>query len=125
MEERKRRRTPYDEIAQLYDQARPGYPEALFDDVVSLSGIVPGGRILEIGCGTGKATVPLARRGYRILGIELGANLAAVAQRNLAGYPEAEVRIGAFEEWPVEGEAFDLVIAATAFHWLDPAIAYQ
>ena len=59
-EERRRLRATYDEAALLYDQARPGYPEALFDDMVSLSGIPPGGRILEIGCGTGQATVPLA-----------------------------------------------------------------
>ena len=78
-EERRRVRATYDEVALLYDQARPGYPEALFDDVVSLSGIPPGGRILEIGCGTGQATVPLAQRGYPILCIELGENLAALA----------------------------------------------
>jgi SAM-dependent methyltransferase len=68
--------------------------------------------------------VPLARRGYRILCIELGENMAAVARRNLEGYPQAEVRTGAFEEWPLQEGAFDLTISATAFHWLDPAIAY-
>ena len=83
----------------LYDEVRPGYPEELFDDVVSLSGIPAGGRILEIGCGTGQATVPFARRGYRILCVELGENLAAVARRNLEAYPQAEVHVGPFEEW--------------------------
>ena len=73
----------------LYDEVRPGYPEELFDDVVSLSGIPAGGRILEIGCGTGQATVPFARRGYRILCVELGENLAAVARRNLEAIPAA------------------------------------
>jgi SAM-dependent methyltransferase len=122
--EREQLRTTFDEVAHLYDQARPGYPEALFEDVVSLSGIPPHGRILEIGCGTGQATLPLARRGYRILAVELGANLAAVARRNLAAYPEVEVHTGAFEAWPLEAGAFDLAIAATAFHWIDPAIGY-
>ncbi|MGH3146129.1 MAG: class I SAM-dependent methyltransferase, partial [Rubrobacter sp.] len=87
---------------------RPGYPEDLFDDVVSLSGIAPGGRILEIGCGTGQATIPFARRGYRILSVELGENLAAVARRNLAAYPRAEVRTADFEELPLKAGAFDL-----------------
>lgn len=117
-------RATFDRAALLYDEARPGYPEALFDDVISLSSIPPDGRILEIGCGTGQATLPFARRGYRIHCIELGANLAAVARHKLAAYPRAEVHTGAFEEWPVEDGAFDLAIAATAFHWLDPAIAY-
>src|SRR5919107_431176 len=87
-------RTTFDDAALLYDEVRPGYPEALFDDVISLSGIAPEGSILEIGCGTGQATAPLARRGYRILCVELGENLAAIARRNLADYPLAEVRTG-------------------------------
>ena len=113
-DQRNRLRTTFDEAASLYDEVRPGYPEDLFDDVVSLSGIRPEGRILEIGCGTGQATVPFARRGYRILCVELGENMTAVAHRKLGGYPRTEVRTG----------AFDLAISATAFHWLDPAIAY-
>ena len=121
----KRLRTTFNEVALLYDQARPGYPEELFNDVVSLSGIPPHGRILEIGCGTGQATVPFARRGYRILCVELGEHLAAVARHNLTDYPDTEVYVGAFETWPIEEEAFDLVIAATAFHWIDPAVGYQ
>ncbi len=56
--------------------------------------------------------------------IEIGENLATVARRNLAGYPGVEVRVGAFEEYPVAEEAFDLVVSATAFHWLDPAAAF-
>jgi len=117
-------RTTFDEAASLYDDVRPGYPGDLFDDVISLSGIPSGGRILEIGCGTGQATLPFARRGYRILCIELGENMAAVARRNLEGYPHAEVRTGAFEESSLQEGSFDLAISATAFHWLDPAIAY-
>ncbi len=57
-EDRNRLRATFDGAALLYDEVRPGYPEELFDDVVSLSGIQPGGRVLEIGCGTGRATVP-------------------------------------------------------------------
>jgi SAM-dependent methyltransferase len=121
---RNRLRATFDDVAQLYDQARPGYPEALYDDVIALSGIPPGGRILEIGCGTGQATLPLARRGYGILAVEMGAHLAAVARAKLAPYPRVAVHTGAFEEWPLEADAFDLAIAATAFHWIDPAVAF-
>ncbi len=124
-DERLHLRTTFDGDALLYDEVRPGYPEALFDDVASLSGIASGGRILEIGCGTGQATVPFARRGYRILCVELGENLAAVARRNVAGYPRAEVQTADFEEWPLEAGTFDLAVSATAFHWLDPGVAYR
>jgi SAM-dependent methyltransferase len=41
--------------------------ENVFDDVISPSGIPKNGRMLEIGCGTGQATVPFPRRGYRVL----------------------------------------------------------
>jgi ubiquinone/menaquinone biosynthesis C-methylase UbiE len=61
-EARDRLRTTFDEAASLNDEVRPGYPEDLFDDVISLSGIPAGGRIMEIGCGTGQATVPVAKR---------------------------------------------------------------
>ncbi|CAN5223445.1 class I SAM-dependent methyltransferase [soil metagenome] len=118
-------RSTFNRDALLYDEARPGYPEELFDDIVALSDIPDGGRILELGCGTGIATVPFARRGYRIRCVELGEQLAAVARKNLAPYPDAEVYVGAFEDWPVEEAAFDLAFAATAFHWIEPALGYR
>ena len=124
-EERNRLRATFDQVAPLYDEARPTYPEELFEDVVSLSGVPPAGRILEIGCGTGQATAPLALRGYRILCVELGENLAAAARRKLAAYPHVEVVTGAFEDWPAEQNAFDLAVSAEAFHWLDQRSAYR
>src|SRR5258708_4832991 len=124
-QDRTQLRTTFDQDALLYDQARPGYPEALFDDIVTLSGIPPHGRVLEIGCGTGQATLPMASRGYHMLCLELGANLATLARRNLAGYPLVSIQTGAFEAWRLEEEAFDLALSATAFHWIDPAISYQ
>ncbi len=122
--DREQFRTTFDEVALLYDEARPGYPEQLFDDVISLSSIPPCGSILEIGCGTGRATVPFARHGYRISCVELGANLAGVARHNLAAFPDVDIDVGAFETWPAEHEAFDLVVAATAWHWFDPAVGF-
>jgi len=75
--------------------------------------------VLEIGCGTGRATVPLARRGPSVTCVELGENLARVARRNLAELPLAEVHVGPFESWPLPPEPFDLVLAATSWHWID------
>jgi SAM-dependent methyltransferase len=119
---REQLRTTFDQAAELYDRARPGYPAALFEDLTALAGLRPGARVLEIGCGTGQATLPLAERGYTITAVELGAGLAAVARRKLADFPSVEVITADFEQWPLPSEPFDLVLAATAFHWLDPAI---
>jgi SAM-dependent methyltransferase len=121
--ERRRLRKTFNEDADLYDRARPGYPPRLFDDLAAPpAGIGAGSRVLEIGCGTGQATVPLAERGCRITAVELGAGMAAVARRNLARYQTVEVVTAAFEEWPLPPEPFDAVVAATAFHWIDPAV---
>ena len=120
--ERERLRQTFDEAAELYDRARPGYPLALFSDLAELADLVPGSRVLEIGCGTGQATLPLAERGYAIVAVELGSGLAAVARRRLAACPAVTVVVSAFEDWPLPAQRFDAVVSATAFHWLDPAI---
>ncbi len=117
-------RDSYDEVALLYHEARPGYPEELIDDVVAFSGIGEGGRILEVGCGTGKATLPFARRGYRMTCIEPGEKLAEIASAECAAFPDVEVKLARFEDWLLEQEAFDLLIAAQAFHWVDPETGY-
>jgi SAM-dependent methyltransferase len=118
-------RTTFDQDASLYDRVRPGYPSALFEDIIKFSEIPGDGTILEIGCGTAQATLPFAERGYAIHCIELGANLAAIAERKLSAYPKVHVSVGSFEEVPLDESTFDLVISATAFHWIDPKVGYQ
>lgn len=119
---RGRLRETFNEDAELYDRARPGYPAALFVDLAALADFGPGCRVLEIGCGTGQATLPLAERGGEIICVELGASMAAVAKRKLARFPAVQVVNSAFEDWPLPPEPFDVVFAATAFHWLDSTV---
>jgi SAM-dependent methyltransferase len=115
-------RATFDTVANLYDEVRPGYPDVIVDAVVDRSRLPAGGRILEIGCGTGQITRPLARRGYAMLALELGPALAALAAEHLRPYPLVRVLPVAFEEWSIERGAFDLVLSAQAFHWIDPAL---
>jgi SAM-dependent methyltransferase len=116
-------RDTFNNAAASYQRARPEYPEALFDDLVALAGLRPNDRLLEIGCATGKATMPLARRGFRITAIELGAELAAVARENCAPYPGVEIVNAPFESWTAP-EPFALVYAATAWHWIDKDVRF-
>jgi SAM-dependent methyltransferase len=111
--------------AALYDRARPVYPEQLFDDLLDMAGIPKGGRVLEIGPGTGQATLPLARRGCSVLGIELSPQMARRCRANCREFPEVEVKTMAFEDWPVEPAAFDLVVSASAFHWVRPGVGFS
>lgn len=115
-------RATFDMAASFYDEVRPGYPDVVIDAMVGLSGLPADGRILEIGCGTGQITRPLARRGYAILALELGPALAALAAEHLRPYPQVQIMPVAFEDWSVERRAFDLVLSAQAFHWIDPAL---
>ena len=110
----------FDGAAESYAAARPSYPQALFESV--LAGLPADGRILEIGAGSGQASVALASRGHQVLCLEPGGRLAAAAVRALASRPRARVVPTTFEAWPLERAAFDLVFAAQAFHWIDPAV---
>ncbi|MEU3741028.1 class I SAM-dependent methyltransferase [Streptomyces sp. NPDC032198] len=112
----------FDGDAELYDRVRPRYPDGLVEALVRQADLGPGSSVLEIAPGTGQLTVPLARTGSALTAVELGPALAAVARRNLAPYPRAHVEVGEFETWPLPEEPYDLVVCATAFHWLDPAV---
>ena len=124
-EDRKRLRETFNGAAGNYDRVRPDYPRELFDDLIATAGLAAGDHLLEVGCGTGKATMPLARRGFRITGLEPGPDLAAVARRNLAGL-DVDVGGERFEDWrPRPGDQPALVFAATDWHWIDPPVRYR
>jgi len=123
-DDRHRRRLTFDTVAEQYERARPPNPQQLFDDLVRLGGLVPGKRVFEIGCGTGRATLPLAERGLELVCVELGERLAAVARAKLQRFP-VEVVVGAFESWEPPSAPFDAVVCFEAFHWLDPDVRFE
>jgi SAM-dependent methyltransferase len=119
--DRERLRATFGSVAEQYDRARPGYPAAVFDDLAELAGLRPGARVVEVGPGTGKATVALVRRGYAVTGVELSGDLAAVARRDAPG---AEIVVAEFETWEPAVAGFDAVVATAAYHWIDPEHRY-
>ncbi len=118
------KRASFNGVAELYDRARNHYPEQLFDELFNRAQLAPGARVLEIGPGTGLATQQIAKRGCQVVGVELGNAMAEVARRKLADFPAVTIEVAAFEEWHPPVESFDLVMAATAWHWLDPDLRY-
>ncbi len=108
-----------DEVAALYHAVRPRYPAELFHQILTLPGIGPGARVLEIGMGTGIVTAELLEAGFGVTGIEPDAALVKVARRHLRHHSHLQVIESRFEDWENPGQPFDLVFAATAFHWFD------
>jgi SAM-dependent methyltransferase len=112
--------SPFDRIPEVYDRIRPQYPPALYDELFTRLPEAP--EVLEIGPGTGQATIELLSRGARVTAVELGPNMAAFLRRKFEGNPALSVINAGFESADLPRARFDLVLSATAFHWLDPAV---
>lgn len=118
-------RTTFNNEAELYDLVRPNYPEDLFDSVVKIAQLQDTSKLLEIGPGTGQATESFAKRGYKIIAIELGSALANIAKKNLAEYNNVKIITGTFEDTEFPPNSFDLIYAATAYHWIKPKVKFN
>lgn len=118
------RRQSFDSSADAYDRARPSYPEEVIDWIVENTGITVDDALLEIGPGTGQATMRFAERGFAVRCVELGEKLAARLREKTQAYRVA-VDVAPFEAWEApDGLHPRMIYCATAFHWLDPAVAY-
>jgi SAM-dependent methyltransferase len=114
----------FNEVPDLYDRVRPTYSDELVADLVAITGMGSSSSVLEVGCGTGQATRSLAALGCSVTAVEPGAGLAALARQLLAAFSNVEVENAAFEEWNDAGRRFDVLVAASSWHWVDPAIGW-
>jgi ubiquinone/menaquinone biosynthesis C-methylase UbiE len=110
----------FDGVAGLYDATRRGYPAEIVNTIVSTAAVGPGATVLEIGCGTGQFTRQLAGRTLDMTAIDIGEAMVAAARRNVAD-PGVRFQVCSFEDFTGSG-LFDLIVSATAFHWIDPAV---
>jgi SAM-dependent methyltransferase len=108
----------FDRIGSDYE-ARPGYPPWVFDLLGERCGLQPGAAILEIGAGTGQATLPMLDHGARVTAVEPGPALARRLGERTAGR-DIKLIVAAFEDVELPEAGFDLAVSATAFHWIDP-----
>jgi trans-aconitate methyltransferase len=118
-------RFTFDQLANVYSRARPDYPDALVDDIVSYAGLKRNDRIFEVGCGTGQATKSFAKRGFPILATDPGSEMLRGARESLAGFGNVEFLETTFEAWPTERAAFQLIIAAQSWHWVSPEVRFS
>jgi SAM-dependent methyltransferase len=113
----------FDEVAEAYEKHRPSYPAELIDSACSAAGLTPGDPVLEVGCGTGKLTTAMVRRGLSVLAVEPGANMIELARGAIAPC-EAQFVKARFEDAELPSVQFAAVFSAAAFHWVDPAVGW-
>jgi SAM-dependent methyltransferase len=108
--------------AEAYDRHRLGHPDEVADLTLAYAR-PPVGRALEVGAGTGKATVLFARRGVATTACEPDPAMAAVLRERTAGLP-VEVVLARFEALP-SLRTYDLLWSASAWHWTDRATRWD
>lgn len=114
----------YSSAAQVYARVRPTYPEAIIQHVVKQTGLTAGSRILEVGCGPGTATTAFAALGCRIDCIEPNADFCTIVRDVFQQNPSVTIVNQGFEDAEVDVGQYDVVLAATSFHWISAAVAY-
>jgi SAM-dependent methyltransferase len=107
--------------AESYERFRLGYPDEVVDRTLDYAGR-PVRTAIEVGSGTGKATRAFASRGIDITALEPDPNMLLVLQRESIAMPVTPV-LSRFEEY--DGPPVDLVYAASAWHWTEPAARWS
>jgi len=109
-------RLTFDRVPDVYTRARPSYPALVFDELFRLLPAQPD--VVEVGPGTGQATVDLVARGALVTALELGPNLASALRDRFRNDPALTVINSSFEDAPLAHHSFDCVTVATAYHWI-------
>lgn len=115
-------RLTFNEDALNYDRFRPTYTDELFDDVICFSSLYNNKNALEIGIGTGQATLPFLKTGCKITAIEIGDKLAQFTREKFTPFNNFEVINQEFENTQLDENAYDLIYSASAFHWIPKEI---
>lgn len=115
----------FDHAAMDYDQSRPAYVKEIYEDIFRYQPITPHSHVLEIGLGTGKASRPVLDTQCCFVGIEPGEQLANLARKRYQDYRNFTLFNQTLQEFSGSDTAFDLIYAATAFHWIPERYGYS
>lgn len=116
----RKNRVIFDEIVISYDRIRWEYPDELCADIIRYTGPGKGKKALEIGAGTGKATAPFLESGYEVTAVEMSGNMSGFLAEKFKSFNNFNVITSTFEDASLEDESYDLIFAASSFHWVDP-----
>ena len=107
-------------MADLYDRVRPSYPQQAISKLIETCALSAQSKVLELGAGSGKATELLAPLGCELTCVEPGAALAQILSQRFAGPNRVKTVVSKFEDYSAPAHSFDCIVAAQAFHWLNP-----
>ena len=116
--------TTFNSVYTEYDRWRPDYVKELYEDIFAVKEIKPSSKVLEVGIGTGQATLPILKTGCSLTAIELGDKLAEFSKHKYKNYEKFNVENIAFQDYDCAPNSFDLIFSATAFHWIPEEIGY-
>ncbi|HEU5469393.1 MAG TPA: class I SAM-dependent methyltransferase [Actinophytocola sp.] len=100
----------------------PAVTMAEADFIIRLSGLGPGARVLDVPCGSGRHTLELARRGYRVTGLDVSAEAIEFARTVAAAQRlPVDLRLGDMRTLPTDVRADAAICMGNAFGYLDHA----
>lgn len=108
-----------------YAAFRPTYPSALFQKVLAFH---RGGRALalDVGCGNGQATKPLAPNFQRVVGTDPSEGMVMAALEDGDTQANVEYTVNSAEDLGFLGDrSVDLVVSGQAAHWFDHAAWFR
>lgn len=115
------KKSTFNSIITDYEYARPTYPKELFADIIEYSCLQNHSKVLEIGAGTGQATKYFAERNYDLTALEIGNEQVEFLRKK---FPATKIICNQFEDYDCKKKSIDLILSATAFHWIPAEIGY-
>ncbi len=110
----------FDQAVSFYDKTRSNpdwVMSAIVDSMLRLAQFTLASRVLEIGIGTGRIAVPLAQRGFPVVGVDLSLPMMIELQKKIAEYPARVVMAQAdANDLPFADGQFDCVYAVHVYH---------
>ena len=115
----------FDTAVSNYDKMRPGYVDEIYQAIFKYVPIDENSYVVEVGSGSGQATLPVLKTGCKLTAVEYGENFSELLKSKFKAFPKFSVVTGKFEEVSLEEDAFDLIFSATAFHWVPEKEGYE
>lgn len=115
----------FDDRVENYVKYRPSYPAEVIAFLCSKLGLTSSSIIADIGSGTGISSELFLKNGNAVYGVEPNPYMRQAAERLLAHYPQFRSIEGEAAETHLSNHSVNFIVAAQAFHWLEPISTKQ